>query len=159
MGKIIKEIIIMLLICLVGILLFAVIFYRYIPNRKIVAEVAEYKASDEVEQLLQDSVDQDDNEVVLTYSVTSSDLSNYEATNNYNPGKANPFSPATTTSKEKTTTSTGSGNDSSNSSNSAKDSTNSGGSNNSDSSDSSSDSSSSRDSNSNSSYISENGTK
>lgn len=67
MGKIIKEIIIMLLICLVGILLFAVIFYRYIPNRKIVAEVAEYKASDEVEQLLQDNVDQDDNEVVLTY--------------------------------------------------------------------------------------------
>lgn len=135
MGKIIKEIIIMLLICLVGILLFAVIFYQYIPNRKIVAEVAEYKASDEVEQLLQDNVDQDDNEVVLTYSVTSSDLSNYEATNNYNPGKANPFSPATTTS-------TGSGNDSSNSSNSAKDSTNSGGSNNSD-----------------SSYISESGTK
>ena len=146
MGKIIKEIIIMLLICLVGMLLFAVLFYQYIPNRKVVAEVKEYQASTEVDQLLEDNIDQEKNEVVLTYSVTSSDLSNYEATNNYNPGKANPFSaPTTTSSKKNNTNSNG---NSSNSKNNSANSGNSDGSNN-----------SSSNSDSNSSYISENGTK
>ena len=44
MSKIIKEIIIMLLVCLVGMLLFSVIFYEYIPNRKIIPEVTQYSA-------------------------------------------------------------------------------------------------------------------
>ena len=41
MAKIIKEIIIMLLTCLAGMLLFAVILYEYIPNRKVVPEIAQ----------------------------------------------------------------------------------------------------------------------
>jgi len=92
MTKIIKELIIMLLVCLVGMLLFAVVFYEYIPNRKIVPEVAKYEASEQVKEMLADTVDQQEtNKVVTTYSVTSSDLVNYKATKDYVPGKSNPF--------------------------------------------------------------------
>ena len=93
MLKIIKEIIIMLLVCLVAILLLAVLFYEYIPARKVVAEVTTYTASDTVSELLADDIDKKDVDVIL---VTSSDLNNYEATNNYVPGKANPFAAVST---------------------------------------------------------------
>ena len=101
MLKIIKEIIIMLLVCLVAILLLAVLFYEYIPARKVVAEVTTYTASDTVSELLADDIDKKDVDVILTfeegeYEVTSSDLNNYEATNNYVPGKANPFAAVST---------------------------------------------------------------
>lgn len=96
MAKVIKEIILMLLVCLIGILLFAVVFYEYIPSRKVVADVTTYTASSEVKELLADNVDETDNDIVASfqegnYEVTSSDLSNYEATDTYVPGKSNPF--------------------------------------------------------------------
>lgn len=91
MAKVIKEIIIMLLICLVGMLLFAVVFYEFIPSRKSVAEVTKYVATDEVQQMLADDIDEENQQVIKTYEVTSSDLNNYEFKNEYVPGKANPF--------------------------------------------------------------------
>lgn len=100
MAKVIKEIIIILLICLVSMLIFAILLYDYIPNRKIVAEVSQYQASPEVETLLADNIDSKENEIVLTYEVTSKDLNNYEAKNEYVKGKANPFAAATKTTVE-----------------------------------------------------------
>jgi len=91
MAKVVKEIIIMLLICLISMLLLAVILYDYIPNRKVVAEVSTYTTSEEIEAQLADDIDSEEKEVVLTYEVTSKDLSSYEITNEYVPGKANPF--------------------------------------------------------------------
>ena len=91
MSKIIKEIIIMLLTCLVGMLLFAVIFYEYIPNRKIVPEVSQYAPSEQVKEIMADDIDKRNDQVVLTYKVTGSDLNNYKVTKDYVPGKANPF--------------------------------------------------------------------
>lgn len=91
MAKIIKEIIIMLLICLISMLVLAVVLYDYIPNRKVVAEVSTYTTSKEVEAQLADNIDSEKNEVVLTYEVTSKDLNSYEVKNEYIPGKANPF--------------------------------------------------------------------
>lgn len=91
MAKIIKEIIIMLLICLISMLVLAVALYDYIPNRKVVAEVSTYTTSEEIEAQLADDIDSEEKEVVLTYEVTSKDLSSYEVTNEYIPGKANPF--------------------------------------------------------------------
>ena len=61
--------------------MFAVVFYKYIPNRKEVPEVVEYVATDEVQQMLSDDIDNKDNEVILEYEVKSKDLNNYEATN------------------------------------------------------------------------------
>lgn len=91
MAKVIKEIIIMLLICLISMLVLAVVLYDYIPNRKVVAEITTYDTSKEIEAQLADDIDSEEKEVVLTYEVTSKDLSSYEVTNEYVPGKANPF--------------------------------------------------------------------
>ena len=92
MTKAIKEIIIMLLICLVLMLLFAILFYEYIPSRKVVAEITTYQANDETQQLLSDTIDSKQEEKpVYTYKVTSSELKGFEKKNEYVGGKANPF--------------------------------------------------------------------
>lgn len=93
MSKIIKEIIIMLLVALAGMLLFAVIFYEYIPNRKVVPEVTQYSASEKIKELKADNIDKRDEQIIKTFKVTSSDLSNYKVTNDYVAGKSDPFAP------------------------------------------------------------------
>lgn len=93
--KIIKEIIIMLLVCLISMLIFAIALYDFIPNRKTVAEITNYEASETVQVLLEDNIDSSNtSEVILSYEVTNSDLNNYQYTNEYVPGKANPFAAA-----------------------------------------------------------------
>ena len=93
MIRIIKEAVIILLICLVGMLLFAVVFYKYIPNRKVIPDVEKYEASEKVSAQLADNVDNSDENQRKTYryEVTSNDLNNYIIKNDYVPGKANPF--------------------------------------------------------------------
>lgn len=93
MSKTIKEIIIMLLVCLITMLILAIALYQYIPNRKAVPEVTTYVASEDVQDLLEDNIDtrKDDDNVILTYEVTSSDLNSYQSANAYVPGKSNPF--------------------------------------------------------------------
>lgn len=136
MLKAIKEIIIMLLVCLVAMLLLAVVFYEYIPARKVVPEVSTYTVPDTVSQLLADDIDNKDSNVILTfeegeYEVTSKDLNNYEAKNEYVPGKANPFGPIieevetqnttnTTSSSANTNTTSKDSNDSTNTTDSSK---------------------------------------
>lgn len=112
MAKVIKEIIIMLVICLLTMLVLAIALYRYIPNRKAVPEVVTYTASEDVQDLLEDNIDtkSDQDNVILTYEVTASDLSGYQSTNTYVPGKSNPFAPASSSA------STDGGSDSNNSS-------------------------------------------
>ena len=91
MAKIIKEIIIMLLICLAGMLLFAVVLYEYIPNRKVVPEIAQYNASEKIKELKADDIDKKNETIIKTFEVTSSDLTNYKIANDYVAGKSNPF--------------------------------------------------------------------
>ncbi len=94
MAKVIKEIIIMLLICLLAMLALAIAFYKYIPNKKVVPEVVTYVASDEIKDLLEDNIDakSESDNVITTFEVTAGDLKGYQNTNVYVPGKANPFS-------------------------------------------------------------------
>ena len=115
MSKVFKEIMIMLLTCLVGILLFAVIFYEYIPNRKVVPEVTQYAASEQVKEAMADDIDQRNDQVVLTYKVTSSDLTNYKVTKDYVPGKANPFAVVSQDAEASATTKNGTNGKNSNS--------------------------------------------
>lgn len=112
--KVVKEFIILLLVCLITMLLLAVIFYNYLPARKIIPEVATYKASDTVTELLADNIDNTDNDVLLTYEggeyeVTKSDLKNYESVKKYVPGKSNPFAKVATDNNSNTNSSNGSG--------------------------------------------------
>ena len=93
MTKAIKEIIIMLLICLIAMLGLAIALYKYIPSKKNVPEIAKYEVSEQVQDLLEDNIDKrsDQDRVILTYEVTKCELSGYQTTNDYIPGKSNPF--------------------------------------------------------------------
>ena len=106
MGKVLKEIILMLLVCLLGMLLFAVLFYKYIPNRKVIPEVKNYSSSAQIQEQLADDVDQRNDKIIKTYEVTSSDLSNYKSSQEYVPGKANPFASVTQNPESGATTNT-----------------------------------------------------
>ena len=86
-----KEIIIGLLLCLAILLVLAVLMYSYIPNNKVIPEQISYKAPEEVKKVL-DEAEMDASQVILTYEVNSSDLSTAQRSNDYNPGKVNPFS-------------------------------------------------------------------
>ena len=103
--KVIKEIIIMLLLCLAIILILGVLLYEYVPSNKIIPDEVSYTTPEAVQEELSKSEDVDNDEVILTYSVDSTDLDNYERINTYVPGKVNPFSPynETSTSGEDTT--------------------------------------------------------
>ena len=103
--KVIKEIIIMLLLCLAIILILGVLLYEYVPSNKIIPDEVSYTTPEAVQEELSKSEDVENDEVILTYSVDSTDLDNYERINTYVPGKPNPFSPynETTTSGEDTT--------------------------------------------------------
>ncbi len=119
MSKIIKEIIILLLVCLVGMLLFSVIFYEYIPNRKIVPEVTQYSASDKIKEQMADDIDKKDDQIVKTFEVTSSDLNNFKVTKDYVAGKANPFAAVASDAESNATTSKSTSNNNSSSSSSS----------------------------------------
>ena len=69
MTKAIKEIAIMLLVCLVTMLILAIALYKYIPNKKNVPEINKYVASEQVKDLLEDDIDtrSDNKKVLLTY--------------------------------------------------------------------------------------------
>ena len=92
MGKsIAKEIIIGLLLCLAILLVLAVLMYSYIPNNKVIPEPVAYKVPEEAKKVIEEAA-MDSSQVILTYEVNSSDLSTAQRTNDYNPGKVNPFS-------------------------------------------------------------------
>ena len=120
MSKIIKEIIIMLLVCLVGMLLFSVIFYEYIPNRKIIPEVTQYSASEKIKEQKADDIDKRDDQIVKTFEVTSADLNNFKVTKDYVAGKANPFASVANDVESNASTTKSSNNNNSSSSTSSK---------------------------------------
>lgn len=124
--NIVKEIIIILLLCLAIILILGILLYEYAPMSKTVPNPVSYTTPEEVQQELSSSSDVDNSQIIMTYEVDSTDLNNYERINDYQPGKANPFS-SYETSGENTTSngsSTGGSNSSSGSSNSSSSSSN-----------------------------------
>lgn len=105
--NVIREIIIILLLCLAIILILGILLYEYVPMTKTIPNPVSYTAPEGVEQELQDTSD----DVLLSFNneseeIDSAELNNYERINNYQPGKANPFSSyeeSTSTSGENTT--------------------------------------------------------
>ena len=93
--NIIKEIIIILLLTLAIILILGVLLYKYVPSNKIIPETISYTTPENVKTEIQTDESIDTSEVVVTYQIDSTDLSNYKKIQEYVPGKKNPF--ATTT--------------------------------------------------------------
>ena len=90
--KIIREIIIMLLLCLAVILLLGVVLYAYVPGNKTMPEKVSYTIPTDVKKELEEASLTENSQVILTYEIDSTDLTNYQRINDYNPGKPNPFS-------------------------------------------------------------------
>ena len=111
--NIIKEIIIILLLCLAIILILGILLYEYAPMSKTIPNPVSYTTPEEVQQELATSSDVDESQIIMTYEVDSSDLRNYERINDYQPGKANPFSSYTTSGENTTTGGTSTGGSSS----------------------------------------------
>ena len=111
--SVIKEILIILLLLVVIILALGIIFYNYMPSNKTVPNVEEYTASEEVKTALNEKITEEE-KVLVTYELTSSDLKNYERSKDYQKGKVNPFSTyditTTKTEDENNVTNTGSTN-------------------------------------------------
>lgn len=87
-----KEMIIVLLLCLAIILLLGILLYEYVPMSKTVPTPVSYTIPEEAKAELQDTQGVDEEKVIMTYKVDSNDLNNYKKIQTYNPGKANPFS-------------------------------------------------------------------
>ncbi len=121
---ILKELIIAMLLCLAIILILGILLYEYVPIAKTIPNTVSYTTPEEVKQELLTADSIDENKVILTYEVDSTDLNNYKQINDYKPGKANPFSTYVVTEEknEETNTTgtdnnTGSGNSNSSGSN------------------------------------------
>lgn len=89
--NVIKEIIIILLLCLAIILILGILLYEYVPISKTVPNPVSYVRTEAVEEELASSDTVDESQVVMTYEINSSDLNNYKQMQEYKPGKANPF--------------------------------------------------------------------
>lgn len=100
--KVIKEIIIILLLCLAIILVLGVLLYEYVPINKIIPEAVSYTTPEDISEEINKEVDPIP---IMTYSTNSTDLNNYERINTYVPGKPNPFSDYSSTSGQNTTNS------------------------------------------------------
>ena len=90
--NIIKEIIIMLLLCLAIILILGVILYEYVPSNKILPEEVSYVTPQNIKEELKNSDSIEEDKVILTYEIDELDLTNYQKIKDYKPGKVNPFS-------------------------------------------------------------------
>lgn len=89
--NIIKEIIIVLLLILAIILILGILLYEYVPNNKIIPQQVSYTTPENVKEELSTSENADDSQVIMTYEVTATDLTNYKKTKDYVSGKKNPF--------------------------------------------------------------------
>ncbi len=95
--KVVKELIIVLLLCLAIILLLGILLYEYVPITKTIPNAVSYTTPEDVKQELADSQAIDESQIIMTYEVNSTDLNNYAKIQDYKPGKANPFSSYETT--------------------------------------------------------------
>ena len=114
--SIIKEIIIVLLLCLAIMLVLGILLYEYVPITKTLPNEVSYTTPENVKQELLSSSDVDDTQVIMTYEVNQDDLNNYRRVQDYVPGKANPFSSYETTATDPTGNGSSTGGSSSNSS-------------------------------------------
>lgn len=94
--SIIKELIIVLLLCLAIILILGILLYEYVPISKTIPNEVAYSTPSEVKEELNSDSEVDNSKIIMTYEVNQEDLNDYKRVQDYKPGKANPFAPGTT---------------------------------------------------------------
>ena len=89
-----KELVIVLLLCLAIVLILGILFYEYIPIGKEIPEQINYSTSETVTKQIEEADElekEDGKNSTATEDIKSDDLNNYRRTQDYVPGKANPF--------------------------------------------------------------------
>lgn len=105
--NILKEVIIILLLCVVITLLLGVILYDYNPIGKVVPSKIAYTTPENIAEELKSTTTSNEKELTpqnKVYTIDGSDLSLYKKSKAYNPSKENPFADTT---EETTNTTTG----------------------------------------------------
>ena len=91
MVNIIKEILIVILLCLAVVVIMGVVFYGYIPTNVVVpSNVQPYTTSKSIKEEIEEEIVEYPKES-LVFEITDSDLTLYKKTESYVEGKANPF--------------------------------------------------------------------
>ena len=93
MKSVIKEIFIMLLLCVAIVLILAVMFYDYNPTNKEIPKPVTYQMPSELSDIKEEidtPLSNGEDQIIRTYELTEDDLKGYEKTN-YDAGKVNPF--------------------------------------------------------------------
>lgn len=88
--SIIKETIIMLLLCIAILLIIGILFYDYIPTNKIVPTKQAYETPNNVKEEINETITELE-KTEISYEITDADLNVYKQKSSYKPGKANPF--------------------------------------------------------------------
>ena len=97
MKSIVKEIAIIILLCLAIFLVLGILFYNYIPTNLVVpGNVEAYSTSDTIKDEINEEIVEYPKEN-LVFEITDSDLTLYRKVKSYDAGKANPFASSTET--------------------------------------------------------------
>ena len=109
---ILKEAIIILLLCIAILIVLSILFYDYNPINKVIPNKIAYTTPENVKEELQEETIQTTLEVQnKVYTIEGSDLNIYKKSQSYDPSKDNPFATTAetdggTTSVDNTTNST-----------------------------------------------------
>ena len=91
MKSIVKEIAIIILLCLAIFLVLGLLFYNYIPTNLVVpGNVEAYATSDAIKDEINEEIVEYPKENFV-FEITDSDLTLYRKVKSYDAGKANPF--------------------------------------------------------------------
>lgn len=103
MKSILKEIIILVLLCIAIVLILGVVFYEDIPTTKVVpGKVVAYETPNNIKDEIYKEVENVEKTNII-YEVTGTDLNIYRQSQSYRPGKADPFSDIEETENQNTT--------------------------------------------------------
>lgn len=87
-----RETAIILLLIMIIALVLGVTLYDYIPTGKVVPIIESYEIPDNIKNEVNESIQDNESQTVITYQINEEDLINYEKGKDYEKGKINPFS-------------------------------------------------------------------
>ena len=112
---ILKETILMILMVIVILLILSVILYDDIPINKVTPNKVAYSLPENLQEELDETINEEENkEILVTYTITEKDLEIDKARDYYDQGKVNPFSALTNESNSNNNNNTNKDNQSSN---------------------------------------------
>ena len=103
--SILKEIIIVLLLCAIILFVLGILFYDYNPINKVVPNKIAYSVPENIKNELEENVQNTLSVENKVYTIEGSDLNIYKKSKTYNPSKENPF--ASTSTEESNVTTSG----------------------------------------------------